>query len=302
MIGRGAGVAAAKPPAATEICRALYRLAKPRIVAAIALSGATALTVAAQRPPHFSKLLPCLLALLCTGAASAMINCVVEADRDLKMGRLAQRNEALAVAGPRLILGVAAALLTAGVAIAAGFLGPAPTLLLCGGVFGYTVCYTLFLKPQTPWAAVLGGLPGAFPVLVGGSASGNPPGLGVLILFLILMLWQPPHFWLLALSHRNDYHAALLPVLPIARSIDATRRAILTWVALLTGATLLLPATGYASACYGTMALVAGASFWGCCYWSLLGKGPLRFAFRCSVMYLLILFAAIIVDICFIPR
>lgn len=239
----------------------------------------------------------CLASLLLAAAGSAMLNGLLDAPLDRSMGRVRERVRALDAAGPARLLIVALACLAVALSLAFISLNRLVFLLTLAAVILYTLVYTLLLKRRSPWGAVPGGLPGALPVLIGQAAVAGSIDPAGLLLFTIVFLWQPPHFWLLALRYREEYRAAGLPVLPVARGEGYTRVLILLYVTALLPATLALPLTG----CCSPMFAVLAATLWlyfmtACCRHAVRGRRFER-AFGASIIYLTALLAAVILDL-----
>lgn len=282
-------------------CGALLILAKPGIVAAVTFSGFTGMVVAGRGLPEAEIAIPCIASLLLMAAGSAIINCVLDRRMDELMERVTVRSAALRRVGTGPALASAIGLTTAAVAIASALLSPRAALLLVAAALSYTFYYTLFLKRHTHWAAVLGGLPGAFPVLIGHAAVTAQPDRASLALFLIMLIWQPPHFWLLSLSHRDEYRAAGVPVLPLVKGDRFTKGCIRVGVTALIPASLLLWFHGPCSTGYAACASLLGGCYLVACEYFMTGGFNYRAAFRGSIAYILLLFALIITDLCLQP-
>jgi len=282
----------------SSTCAALFILAKPGIVAAVALSGFTGMVVAARGLPAPEIALPCVASLLLMSAGSAITNSVLDRRMDKQMERLKIRSAALRQVGSRPALATAIALTTAAVTLAAALLNIRTVLLLIAAALSYTLYYTLFLKRHTHWAAVLGALPGAFPVLIGHAAVTAKPDWASFGLFLIMLVWQPPHFWLLSLSHREEYRAAGVPVLPLVKGDLFTKHCIYLGIASLVPASLLLRYLGPCSTGYAICAFLLGSCYLFTCQHFTANGAKSRVAFRCSIAYILLLFTLIIADLC----
>jgi protoheme IX farnesyltransferase len=276
---------------------ALVRLAKPGIVTAVLLAGYAGMATAARGLPEPRAAATCLASLLLAAAGSAMLNGLLDAPLDRKMGRLRGRVTALDTVGSTRLLCVALACIAVALSLALIGLNRLAFLLVLAAVILYSVLYTLILKRRSPWGAVPGGIPGALPVLIGQAAVTGSIDMAGLTLFTVIFLWQPPHFWVLALHHEDDYRAAALPVLPVACGEGYTRVLILLYVTALLPATLALPLTGCCSPLFAAMA----AALWlwflaACCRHAVRARRYDR-AFRASVIYLTLLLAAVILDI-----
>ena len=282
----------------SRACGDLCTLAKPGIVGAVALSGFTGMVLAARGVPPAAAVFPCVASLLLMAAGAALTNSVLDQGMDRQMERLMQRSAALARLGSGTALAAACAFTAAAVAISAALMNKSALLLLVGAAAGYTLIYSLALKRSTPWAAVLGGVPGALPVLVGHAAVAARPDAAGLSLFVIMMIWQPPHFWLLSLAHGEEYRKAGVPVLPLVKGEPFTRLCIYLGIAALIPATLLLHCIGPCSTAYACCAFLLGSCYLISCRYLIVRAGNYRAAFRGSIAYLLLLFTLIIIDLC----
>jgi protoheme IX farnesyltransferase len=185
-------------------------------------------------------------------------------------------------------------------ALAFRYLNPLASILILAAVLTYTLLYTLRFKRRSPWGTVTGGIPGALPVLIGYAASANSLGLDCLILFTVLLLWQPPHFWSLALEYRRDYRTAGIPVLPVTHGEGYTKLLIFIYASAMLPASLSLWLFGFCSAWYAGAALSCGLVFLAACWFSICRSRCFAIAFSASILYLMLLFTAIVGDICFI--
>ena len=179
--------------------------------------------------------------------------------------------------------------------------------VLALSIFFYVFVYTVWLKRRTPQNIVIGGAAGAFPPLIGWAAVTGSVSLVPLVLFAIVFFWTPPHFWSLALFSNSDYARAGVPMLPVVAGARETRRQIALYTALLVPVSLLPWVVGFSGPVYGGAALVLGAGFLASA-WRVLrdrqdGQGvsltrdaPAKAAFRYSIVYLFVLFAALAVD------
>ena len=163
---------------------------------------------------------------------------------------------------------------------------------------GYAVIYTLLLKPATPMNIVIGGASGAMPPLLGWTAMTGQVAPEALVLFLIIFLWTPPHFWALACYRRDDYAKAGLPMLPVTHGIEFTCRQSLIYVGLLTCASILPYAIGMSGMGYLIAALVLDAVFAAYTFrlWRNYSDDLARRTFRWSIIYLTLIFAALVAD------
>lgn len=278
--------------------RGALLLAKPGIVAATALSGYAGMALGFGGAPPAATAFATLSALALAAAGAAAINGVLDAAPDRKMARLAGRSAALAALGERRVLVAACLLVAAGLAIALFLLNPLAAALILAAVLSYTLAYTLYLKRKSPFGAVPGGIPGALPVLVGYAAAAGTIRAEALVLFALMLLWQPPHFWALALACRDDYRDAGIPVLPLAMGDRYTRVLIFLYATALVPASLAIWLLGAASAAFAAFALFAGGAFLAACYAYTVRSLRYVSAFRASIVYLALLLLGLIADVC----
>src|SRR5213075_2892081 len=244
-----------------------------------------------------------VLALVCIAAgagAAGALNMWYDADIDALMARTAMRpipggrvsrSEALVFG---LMLGMCAVL---GLGT---FLNMAAAALLAFTIFFYVVVYTMWLKRRTPQNIVIGGAAGALPPVIGWVAATGSVGLEPLILFLIIFLWTPPHFWALSLNLAGEYARAGVPMLPVVVGKAETKRQILRYSVLLALVSLLPWALGFAGAIYGVAAAILGASMiflsWQVRRSNDKERQPSRRLFVFSMLYLVLLFGVLLMD------
>ncbi len=196
------------------------------------------------------------------------------------------------------VLSFALAIGTLGLALLLAFTNPLTAVLTFISLIGYAVIYTLFLKRATPQNIVIGGAAGAAPPLLGWTAVTGHVDSGALLLFLIIYVWTPPHFWALAIHRRRDYADADIPMLPVTHGVAFTRLHILLYTILLFLVTLLPFLTGMSGWIYLAGAVLLGIRFLGYAV-RLFATGDDRLAlptFGFSIVYLFGLFAALMVD------
>jgi protoheme IX farnesyltransferase len=254
--------AAAVGPAGLRTALADYvALTKPRIVLLLLLTTITAMVVAAGGPVAWALAVYTLLGgALAAGAANA-INCYWDRDIDAIMLRTRSRPIPARRIAPRRALAFGATLALGSVLV----LGLAVNWLSAGLAFAglayYVVIYTMWLKRATAQNIVIGGAAGAIPPLVGWAAVRGDVGLPALVLFAIVFLWTPPHFWSLALNRSEDYRAARIPMLPVVRGRGETARQIGLYTLALVASTLLLAGLGVLGRLYLASAVVLAVPF-----------------------------------------
>ncbi len=297
-VPRSAGMIAtevAAEPVATPLD--YWRLLKPNVMQLVVFTGAVGLYLA---PGTIHPLLGfvAVLAIALGAGACAAINNAYDADIDRQMRRTRGRPTATGRIAPAEALGTGIALALIAVMLMGLALNWLAAGLLAFTILFYLVVYTLFLKRRTPQNIVIGGVAGALPPVVGWAAVTGDVGLPPLLLFLIVFLWTPPHFWSLALYRNEDYRRAGVPMLPVVAGRRRTLRYIFAYALAVSLAGLLPVAVGAAGALYGLVALVAGAMFTGVA-WRLLRTGRdevARRGFRVSVLYLFLIFLGLVVD------
>jgi protoheme IX farnesyltransferase len=234
---------------------------------------------------------------LVAGAAAA-INCLVEKEIDAKMKRTSWRPTAQGQIDGLLTLFFSSALLAAGSALLYFWINPLTMWLTLGTFLGYAVVYTVILKPLTPQNIVIGGSSGAMPPVLGWAAMTDQVGPEALLLFLIIFLWTPPHFWALALYRVEEYRKSGLPMLPVTHGINFTCLQILLYTLILLAACLMPFVYGMSSWLYLIFALVLSLVFVGHAFklWRQYSDQQARQTFKFSLVHLSLLFAAMLID------
>ena len=234
---------------------------------------------------------------LVAGAAAAF-NCLIEQGIDARMKRTAWRPTARGDLTLRQTLLFSAVLCALGMAILAIWVNALTMWLTLATFVGYAVVYTVVLKPLTPQNIVIGGASGAMPPVLGWAAMRGAVEPEALMLCLIIFLWTPPHFWALALYRVEDYAKAGLPMLPVTHGNAFTRLYILLYTVVLLAGTLLPFIYGMSGWIYLASALVLGIWFLVYAFrlWRRYSDELARKTFRFSIIYLMLLFAALLVD------
>ena len=278
-----------------------YALTKPRVVQLIVFCALIGMVLAVPGLPSLGEVR--LAAIACFGiwlvaGAAAAFNCLVEKGIDAKMRRTAWRPTARGELGDWQTLGFAAVLCAFGSWLLYAYVNPLTMWLTLGTFIGYAVIYTVILKPLTPQNIVIGGASGAMPPVLGWAAMRGDVGPEALILFLIIFLWTPPHFWALALYRVEDYRKSGLPMLPVTHGNEFTRLQVFLYTLVLWGACLMPFAYGMSSWLYLAAALVLSAGFtlYGFRLWRDYSDALARKTFRFSLIHLSALFAALLVD------
>lgn len=272
-------------------------LIKPGIVAAVTLAGFSGMVLARRGMPPPGRVLLTLACILAAAGGSAAMNTVLDAGIDGKMPRLHRRIAALRGLGRGNVAAAALAAIAASLLLAARFLNGTTCALLAAAVAGYAILYTLVWKRRSPYGTIPGAVPGALPVLIGYAAVEPRIGMDGVLLFLVLVLWQPPHFWTLALRYREEYRAAGVPVLPVAFGEPYTKVLMFLYAAALLPVSLSLWALGYLSARFGWAAFLLGAGFLGVFYLDTVATRRYGRAFAASIVYLTLLLLFLLADV-----
>jgi protoheme IX farnesyltransferase len=235
-----------------------FRLLKPRVMSLVVLTALAGILLAPV-PPHPLIAFAALLSIAVGAGASGALNMWYDADIDAVMSRTAQRPIPAGRMEPEsaLAFGLVLSMLSVfTLGFATNWLAAA---LLAFTIFFYVAVYTMWLKRTTPQNIVIGGAAGALPPMVGYAAAMGDVNLASVVLFAIIFVWTPPHFWALALMKHDDYGRAGIPMMPNARGTDRTRREILVYSILLAPLGAAPWLMGFASPVYGVISIVAGA-------------------------------------------
>ena len=284
-----------------SVLRQFYALTKPRVVQLIVFCALIGMVLAVPGVPSMAEVwrafIACFGIWLVAGAAAAF-NCLVEKGIDAKMKRTAWRPTARGQLSDRQTLLFSAGLCLAGSAILWFAVNPLTMWLTFATFVGYAVIYTVVLKPLTPQNIVIGGASGAMPPVLGWAAMTGYVGPEALILFLIIFLWTPPHFWALALYRVEDYRKAGLPMLPVTHGNEFTRLQILLYTLILFAACLMPFIYGMSGWLYLVVAFGVSIGFcaYGVALWRSYSDTLARKTFRFSLIHLSVLFAALLID------
>jgi protoheme IX farnesyltransferase len=273
------------------------QLLKPRVMTLVVFSGVAGLYVAPGEIHPFLAAVAVLCIAVGAGASGA-INMWYDRDIDAIMGRTRARPipAGRVAASDALAFGVTLSLFAIMLmGLAVNWLA-ASLLALASGF--YVFVYTIWLKRRTPQNIVIGGAAGAFPPMIGWAAVTGSVDPEAIVLFLIIFMWTPPHFWALALYRDSDYAKAGVPMLPVVAGREATKRQILLYTALLVPLTLVPVWQGVAGSVYAMVMLVLGGCFLLLAWRVLRGKGDKapRLLFGFSILYLFLLFGVLILD------
>ena len=296
--GRDRALLAGDPHRWGGIAADYVALTKPKIISLLLVTTFGAMMIADRGFPSLGLVLWTLLGGTLAAGGAGAINHFLDRDIDRQMGRTKGRPVATGRVAPWRALLFGVTLGVASFVLLATMVNLLSAVLALAGLLFYIVIYTLWLKRSTPQNIVIGGAAGAFPPLVGWAAVTGNLALGALVLFAIIFLWTPPHFWALALLIRSDYERANVPMLPVVRGAAETRKQIFLYSLLMVATTTLLCVTRTSGPLYLALALGLGSVF---LYDAglLLREKTQRAARRLylySLLYLALLFLAMVVD------
>lgn len=274
-----------------------FSLCKPKVILVMLATTWVGMLLTSQ-PVPLSIFIFATIGIATAGSAAAVFNHLVDASIDAKMSRTARRPIASGRIAPKHAILFASILMMTGLSILLFFVNMLTTLLTLATVVGYAVLYTLFLKRATPQNIVIGGAAGATPPLLGWVAVTNEISAYALLLVLIIFTWTPPHFWALAIYRKHDYEAANIPMLPITHGVVYTKISIILYTLLLMIVSILPFVMGMSGILYFVTALILGFLFLLQTFHLYLSpekKVALK-TFKYSIIYLLLLFAALLLD------
>jgi protoheme IX farnesyltransferase len=278
--------------------RHYYELTKPRVVMLITFTAIAGTLLASPGWPPLDALLWGNLGIALAAACAATINHVLDRRIDEQMTRTRGRPLPTGTLSERQAVVFAAVLGVTSMAILAFLVNRLTAVLTFASLIGYAFVYTMWLKRATSQNIVIGGAAGAAPPVLGWAAVTDTVDPNALLLFLIIFIWTPPHFWALAIARKEDYARAGIPMLPVTHGVEYTRLQVLLYTVLLTLVTLMPFLTRMSGLLYLATALVLNALF---IYYAMAMKItaraelPMR-VFKFSVQYLMWLFAALLLD------
>lgn len=281
-----------------------YELTKPRVVMLIVFTAVVGMFLSVPGWPNLYGLVFGTLGIGLAASSAAVVNHVLDARIDIQMKRTRGRPLPQGKINERQALAFASVLCIVSMLMLWFLVNPLTAVLTFASLIGYAIIYTAYLKRATPQNIVIGGAAGAAPPVLGWtSITGDVHG-DALILFLIIFIWTPPHFWALAIARKDDYAKADIPMLPVTHGTAFTRQFILLYTILLVLITIMPYLSGMSGLIYLATALWLGARF---LYFAVRLKAseagglPMR-VFKYSINYLMILFAALLIDHYFIIR
>ena len=284
--------------------RDYYELTKPKVVMLIVFTAIVGMVLAVPGWPGIAPLLVGSLGIGLAASSAAVINHVLDARIDAQMSRTHNRPLPQGKLVETNALFFAAALCIIAMLLLWIVINPLTAILTFFSLIGYAIIYTVYLKRSTPQNIVIGGAAGAAPPILGWVAVTGEIHSDALLLFLIVFTWTPPHFWALAIAKKEDYERVGIPMLPVTHGNEFTRQYILLYTILMVLVTIIPYLSGMSGLIYLVTAMILGARF---LYYAVLLKRdegvelPMK-VFRYSINYLMILFAALLVDHYFLFR
>lgn len=284
--------------------RDYYELTKPKVVMLIVFTAIVGMVLAVPGWPGITPLVIGSLGIGLAASSAAVINHVLDARIDVQMSRTHNRPLPQGKLLETNALVFAFALCLISMLLLWFVINPLTAILTFFSLIGYAIIYTVYLKRATPQNIVIGGAAGAAPPILGWTAVTGEIHSDALLLFLIVFTWTPPHFWALAIAKKDDYERVGIPMLPVTHGNEFTRHYILLYTILMVLITIIPYLSGMSGLIYLATALILGGRF---LYYAVRLKSddgvelPMK-VFRFSINYLMILFAALLIDHYFIFR
>ena len=277
---------------------AFLALTKPRVVSLIVFTAVIGMLLATPGLVPWPLLLATVAGIWLVAGAAAAVNCLVEQHIDARMKRTSWRPLPRGELTPVQTVVFAGLVGGFGLWLLVHYVNALTMWLTLGTFVGYAVIYTVVLKPLTPQNIVIGGASGAMPPVLGWAAVTGDVTTEAMLLFLIIFAWTPPHFWSLALYRTEDYARAGVPMLPVTHGKDYTRLQVLLYTLILFGVSLLPFAIRMSGWLYFVSALALGLVYIGYAVriYVAYSDALARRCFRYSIVYLAVLFAALLVD------
>ena len=273
-------------------------LCKPRVTSLIVFTAMIGMFLATPHMVPLGLLLAATAGIGMASGAAAAFNCLIEQKLDANMARTRGRPLPTGQVTSGQTILFASFIGSLGLVILYVWVNPLTMWLTLATFVGYAIIYTIFLKPATPLNIVIGGASGAMPPILGWAAVNNVVGPESLILFLIIFAWTPPHFWALALYRRNEYAKIGMPMLPVTHGEAFTLLHILLYTIILVAVSLMPYGLGMSGVFYMISALILNGIFMAYVIglYRKYSDELARRTFRYSIMYLTLLFAALLVD------
>ena len=278
--------------------RSFYELTKPRVVMLIVFTSVVGTLLAVPGMPPLDALIFGNLGVGLAAASAAVINHVLDERIDAQMSRTKRRPLPTGKLTPRMALVFAGVLCVLSMVMLVALVNTLTAVLTFASLIGYAVIYTVWLKRATSQNIVIGGAAGAAPPVLGWAAVTGTVEPNALLLFLIVFVWTPPHFWALAIARKDEYAMVCIPMLPVTHGVAFTRLQVLLYTLLLVAVTLMPFVTGMSGVLYLAAAIVLNAMFvWHAFQMKISDRAHLPMkVFRFSITYLMWLFAALLLD------
>jgi protoheme IX farnesyltransferase len=274
-------------------------LAKPRIALVVLITTFAGMWLAAGATLSFSLVFYTLLGTLLASASAGVLNNYIDRDIDILMSRTAHRATAAGRVEPQHVLYIGLGLAGTAFLILVLTSNLLAASLAIGTIYFYVVIYTMWLKRRTDLCTEIGGVAGALPPIIGWAAVTGDIGLPAILCFLIMFIWQPPHFWVLALLRKDEYRKAGIPMLPVTAGVKITKAKMLLYTAALLPCTMSLFLVGSTGPYYLTITSIAGLVYLG---WTVdFARRPLDRKnalnlFLFSIAYILLVFSVMFID------
>jgi len=275
-----------------------WALTKPRVTQLAVFCAVIGMFLATPDLPDWRVVVAATIGIWLLAGAAFAVNCLVEREIDSRMARTARRATAAGEISASQTLLFSAVIGGAGMWVLYTLVNPLTMWLTFTTFVGYAVIYTIILKPATPQNIVIGGLSGAMPPALGWAAVANEVPMQAWLLVMIIFVWTPPHFWALAMYRRDDYARSGLPMLPITHGPEFTRFHIWLYTIALFATTMLPYAVQMSGLIYLVSAVILGAIFLWYAWRIYRNYNDIlaRKTFAYSIIYLSLLFAALLVD------
>ena len=283
----------------SSVLKDLVALTKPRIIRLNLIAAFGGYWVASKWDPDIWILVWMLIGSTLTMASSCVVNNYWDRDLDLKMERTRDRALPQKRLSPGFVLGYGIALGIAGLAVLFLLVNPPTGWLGLLGMFVYIVVYTMWLKRSSTWSTSVGGVSGAMPPVIGYCAVTNEVDAGAWILFALLFLWQPAHFWSLAIRRKEEYKAAGFPLLPVVKGVTRTKWQMLPYILLLIPASILMYYYDYVGIYFLVLSVGIAAVWFVHAVGGLRAKDDEKWAktdFMISINYLMIMFLTMVLN------
>jgi len=274
-------------------------LTKPRIIELLLITTVPTMVMAEQGWPSTWLVVVTLIGGTLAAGGANTVNMVIDRDIDAVMPRTQGRPLVTGLVSPREAMVFALALEVVAFAVLWIWANLLSAVLALAAMLFYVFVYSLWLKRTSTQNIVIGGAAGAVPVLVGWSAVQDALGWAPVVLFVVMFLWTPPHFWALAIRYTEDYRAANVPMLPVVETADVTARKMLLYTVVMVAGTLVLWPVGHLGLIYGVSAVILGGLFIAGTA-QLVGRATPERAMRVftySISYVTLLFAALTADV-----